>query len=915
MGRSCRCVVLLLAVLSFFAFSATALADDPEPLTVSASSTRETCTIGSVTTLDYNIVGGVPPYQVTVDGREIEQHSDPNYIPCRTSEFWWPLEELGGDGTQRISVRVSDSAGSRAYALAKVRHVPPLPAPRYVEVTSGVDGRSAAHLTVDWNVPYLPPEQRTGEAVIRRRVKGSNAWTVELHQGEQTYGFTYQTSFRVDSPPGGEQQEVQVAQIRHPHDLQAPDALRWSPTALVTTAAHPHELQAEATHDAITLSWGPHAPNLTYVAELSAVEADPYRSRKRVRVTTGPLYQARFADLQPNTLYGVAVYRDDGRDWPTVLDQHRFEIRTEPAPEGWSTPSWIPTNITAAATDGELEVTWTPPSTGARHETTVCAYPNNNPFGQRCETVYPGQSSARLRLATLGFGGTFRVRVETQTIPAGKSQIDIHVPTYDTNFPTRGEPASAPRLTDFYWIPTPWKDFVDPHVGDWTFEWDPDGAEISEVSWQHRGQYVTREARIGHVSMELAEGHVPEAVRVRLLREGVWTPWSAPAEVPQFTRPIGRLRFAERGDVLQFRWEHPEIDVEVEGYRIYVRRNQGPEEVFDVGRQTTAEISIRPNDEEYWVSVAPLIEGYGELGRRQPDSYKLLPLTFKMNARFSPCPAEQRAPLLVQWSIIGGARPFIVSMGDALGFKTEERSGYFVVECQTEADGTMSDISGWVIDSTGQTTVEYVETYDSWYGGGHQDESYREISFGPRSVHRDHILLSWSCRYWPFTAVLRWREDSQIDWRYVLELEQQRHDDYLCRGAWQGLKPLGTYEYQLARYERSEQLRRPERLQWSQAETVTTPGDAQGLSIERDGETITVQWLRQPEAWAYLVGLRAEGRTWWKRYDPSGEANETVFFYRVPTDLSLSVELISPPLEDGEEVRSQGYDPNIASGH
>ena len=91
MGRLCRCFVLLLAVLSFFAISAMALADDPEPLTVSASSTRETCTIGSVTTLDYNIVGGVPPYQVTVDGREIEQHSDPNYIPCRLSAAWPPL--------------------------------------------------------------------------------------------------------------------------------------------------------------------------------------------------------------------------------------------------------------------------------------------------------------------------------------------------------------------------------------------------------------------------------------------------------------------------------------------------------------------------------------------------------------------------------------------------------------------------------------------------------------------------------------------------------------------------------------------------------------------------------------------------------------------------------------------------------
>ena len=53
-----------------------------------------------------------------------------------------------------------------------------------------------------------------------------------------------------------------------------------------------------------------------------------------------------------------------------------------------------------------------------------------------------------------------------------------------------------------------------------------------------------------------------------------------------------------------------------------------------------------------------------------------------------------------------------------------------------------------------------------------------------------------------------------------------------------------------------------------------------------------------------VVGLRAEGRSWWLWYDPSGEPTETVHFSRVPRDLSLSVDLISPPLEDGQESRS-----------
>ena len=359
-------VLWLVTSLLVAAGIATAGADEPEPLLLSASSARESCTLGSVTTLDYAIEGGVPPYRVMVDGRLVEDLSTPSYIPCRRTAIWSPLEPVGGDGVQRISVSVSDADGSRAYAVAEHELVRPLPAPTSLKVTSGVAGSSAADLLAEWRTRYQPREQqqrRTGDVAIRWRVEGARDWNVEHHRGEQVVLFSYRARWRIDAPPTGERREVQVAQIRHVLDLQAPEALRWTATALVTTAAHPHELQAEATHDAITLSWGPHASGLAYVARLGTVR-EMHRNGQERRLASGPLFEARFEDLLPDTLYRVDVRLDQGDGFRYAIRQHRFELRTEPAPVGWSPPTRSPTNIEARLIDGDLHVTWTAPLNG-----------------------------------------------------------------------------------------------------------------------------------------------------------------------------------------------------------------------------------------------------------------------------------------------------------------------------------------------------------------------------------------------------------------------------------------------------------------------------------------------------------------------------------------------------------------------
>ena len=85
-------------------------------------------------------------------------------------------------------------------------------------------------------------------------------------------------------------------------------------------------LTATATHDSISLSWGPDVPGLPYTAGLS------YDNDRLTVVSDGALpYAAHFDDLLPNTWYTVGVGLGGGYGLG-------FEVRTEPAPPGWSPP-------------------------------------------------------------------------------------------------------------------------------------------------------------------------------------------------------------------------------------------------------------------------------------------------------------------------------------------------------------------------------------------------------------------------------------------------------------------------------------------------------------------------------------------------------------------------------------------------
>lgn len=563
-----------------------------------------------------------------------------------------------------------------------------------------------------------------------------------------------------------------------------------------------------------------------------------------------------------------------------------------------------------------MEVTWTPPETGSRFETTVCAEPPERAYARECEVVPAGETHALLPFAQRDGGGSFVVTVETRTTPPGTAEVELHVPTYEPDLLTQGPAADAPQFDAFRWG---WH-HEDPRPGSWTYVWDYQDGDLAEFSWTEGDRPITRESRSGWISVSTARGLVPEAVRMRLLRGGAWTPWSEQAHIPSVTRSLFPVRFVEHGDVLQLQWEAPADDTDVVGYRVYVARNDGAEEVLNVGRQTSVEIVLEPTDLVVAASVAALLDGSIEVGRSfthwhhtdlPPD-----PLELTLTAENSPCPPAEQASLTIMWSISGGVPPFTLSVDDRLGFETVQRRGSTVVECRVGTDGLMQSIRGSVIDANRQEAshlLRHRQVWRHWYDEGAEPF---DVNLGLRNVYRDRVLVAWTGCRGRFLAVLRWRPEESQHWSYIRDFPVVHRGDYwTCMGTLGGLAPLTTYEYQVARYVWPEQLHQPEDLQWTQTQSVTTLGEPQELSIAQDADTVVVSWQRQPDAWAYIVVLRSEDRSWWRRYEPNGEATEVVSFTRVPQGTPLSLDLISPPLKDGKEEVPRGIDPGFSYGH
>ena len=895
---------MLLAVLGVSQARADETAGGPLELEVTAS--RALCTAGSVTDVSWTIRGGVAPYELAIDGQPVDSSASFARITCAA-----PADEglawlLGFDGSQLIVVSATDADGAIATASTRVALVGSLPPPVQIRLSSYPTWDGQPVVQAAWLRSPAARRVTSRMFLFRWREQGASVWTYE-HAGDALPRGEYEATFTLDASQQGEVREFQIAHLRHALDREAPGHLIWSPLDTVTIASPPLDLTAEATHDSVTLAWGPDAPGLKYTATISVGDLRYAMAHEvGMRSVDTPPYTAHFGNLLPDTRYSVSVHLNSGYG-ATVRS---FELRTEPAPEGASADDWKPRDIEAGFVDGQLQVTWSAPAQGSDLGYRVCVQPSGRggAFGD-CVEVGPGTHRARFSPRLLG--GTYSVRVVHKSLPEAMAYRFQEVPSTAADTASGGEQAATPhvRLTGWpdpsYW--EPWSNRLAEFV---VFsESRPVGA-IAEVDWIHDGERFVRQTTESRTFLYIAtDESLP--FRIRYLRDGVWTPWSETITPPIAAgQPRGVTLYEHSGN-LAVEWDAPHAQG-IEGYRLYISRAGADAQVVEVGPETEALVPIEADAAQYSVVVAGFNAEAGEGWRSEAATLRQgQPLTFGVWDRGFSCPAGiAAATMTADWSITGGSAPYTISFGDGPGFETTDRWGWHEVECGPDPEGEAPGrqvVEVRVVDSNGESRSQSFELRRQQIQDGEDPYALR---LGLRSVHRTHVWLSWSCRHPAHTLALRWRPDDSGAWTYASgdNFNQSFYYDGLCRAKWSDLEPGMRHEFQLAHYGDAAQLDAPELLEWSASETVTTLGDPTDLSVTQDGEGVTVSWAKQPDAWGYQVVLRAEGTAWWRQYDPSGDDLERLVFRGLPAGAAFEAEIIAPPQSGGGDSIAPGFE-------
>ncbi len=911
-----RCVVL--GLIALFACAAVAHAQQPaEPLTLKLTSSRQLCTAGTLTQVSWIISGGTPPYALTINGEEVAAAA-PHALASCGAMVDDGLEWLLSIGRQRhVTAVATDSLGAAATASARLTLAAALDPPTDAQSRSFLVWlHTPVPVQFEFGDPQIRTRWRAGTPpwqpaarymLLRWRVQGADRWAYEAPAPVERFESEQLHKWSVDKSLIDRVLEIQLAHLRRGIERESPHALSWSPPQLIS-AAPPRDIVAKTTHDTITLSWGPNSPGTHYTAALSAGGSDS----PSWDIDVGPTCpcEAQFDSLLPDTWYRVHVGFAEGYIDP----QWSFDLRTEPAPPDWSADNRLPRNIEARSVEAGLEITWEPPLAEPKFDYQVCVIPVARPFFfYECHSVNAGEQR-HVRAMQSPVTGTYRVRVSHQAIPAAAAERIVYLPYPEAADAVSGSPPPPPDVRHEGWRPAlidPPESYVLLNKAAFRFFWDDAvDAERAELEWENQGRpvrlQVSADDRAPYFSVDTI---APVVFRVRYLTDGVWTPWSAPIRIPLTPDPPYYVQVDERGGELIIEWRPSVHQQPVDGYRVYICCPNLAEEVVDAGMATSISYPISADEAEYSVAVTAYSDEGGEGPRSHTDTYRAgEPLTLGLSSSYDwsePCKALPGFKQRVDWQIIGGSPPYLLAFGDGAASETLEREGAVVVDCRTDFDLDSSEkhlVDAHVTDHRGRSASDSAKIRYVAPEPEQDQERQSSIRLARVSAHRTHIWLAWTCHeFWArvLPLALRWRSDETSAWTYMTpdQFPQRSYVDHHCRGQWVGVEPSTRYEFQLAYY-RDAAL---EQLDWTPSRHVTTPGPPADVRLEADASGVAVSWRAQADAWAYQVILRTAATSWWTYHEPSGQRVERVLFPNLPADVDYEIEIITPPLSNGEE--------------
>ena len=334
-----------------------------EPLTLELTSSRELCTANTLTELSWTISGGRPPYTLNIDGETVAANAESHRANCGPI----PADPFTNDPlpnpTKSFSATVTDSQTTPDSATGDVRVelVPPLPAPQNVQYASYV-----ADVPVRWDpVPgagaqsprSIHPDSGTDwqiTGVVRTRLLDDRVWSYDVAgfaQGRKTL-----------APLAG-LRVLSVAAVRHPLEVDTPEALNWSAELTYAVTTEAQNVVLTVTHDTLTASWDkqPYARDqgIHAILELEATGGERRLQLWEEEGVSGR-HEVTIGDLPPETDFTFAIVMVDTS--ATSGNPFRRAVRTKPAPPGWIPLPTGAQNLRVTSSDDGHTISWDPPS-------------------------------------------------------------------------------------------------------------------------------------------------------------------------------------------------------------------------------------------------------------------------------------------------------------------------------------------------------------------------------------------------------------------------------------------------------------------------------------------------------------------------------------------------------------------------
>ncbi len=894
-----------------------------EPLSISISSSRETCTVGTLTDVSWRISGGTAPYEVAVNGVAVDPDAASERVLCALAEGLTDPSQLYAFERTVIRATVTDASNQGASDSLVLPLTQPFPPPRRAFAGAGQEWSDYrfAGLYAGVNRHFAEDQYQAPPPslfLFRWRQAGSNTWTYHSHDESTSDSFFSQ---QLHQHASGTRYEVQISQLRDPIERETPDALRWTRTLTAISDGPPNDVTVRTSGDSAVVSW---RANRTDTYWRLTLEDDERAGRgyyaSETQVVKGQhSYRVEFDNLRPEHDYSISLQNWSG----IVLPEATFDIRTGPERTDASRAYAGPVITSVYQPDGRdvIAVEWEAPLLDDDIEVLVYAYEFGTPIDyQEIRRVKSDQN--QLWIANVRPGTLYRVVVAYDDLHRTRDEVFV-----ETRARFEDVRTNLNRETGISELFVDWRGTANDDGIRNTFivKWEPAlPARYAQVQWQTRGRTMHSFGAAPIVIQVAHPGSYRFRSRLRVKDQWTdWTPWQY-----RSTTPVPPSHYSiqayEQDDQWHIEWNPvPYSLTPADGYRVYLTFESGEEVEFDAGTGTRLSIPMPARGNPVGIQIASYHRQYGTGHRSRtvtisPGAPPELHFARYYND-YIMCDPYSGLPAAIPWEVRGGVAPFFIAVGNREAYETSEREGIEIVPCELPPDDDeplSESVVISLVDARSRTSTLTREIRHAPLYGDEQDRSVPVPQARVFSVDEREAHLGWPCHIWsvlgyaprpPLTFLLRWRWSGSGAWQYQ-EIERGSpgyESRNQCRWVWPDLRPGTRYEFQLAYRPFFDDGSEPK--EWSTVSSFTTLEDVDDARIERTEGRVSVSWTAQPDAWLYLVRLQGPHESWWRLHRPSGDAVETAVLDDVPEGAELTVEITSPPRFRGETLFGPGY--------